>query len=83
MNPGEEMTHAKTHNRTGKRKRGDILHELWLSGALQQRVCGVQEKEVKLVRWAWDQIMPTLKASEDTGASTIGFCIGREREHSH
>ena len=66
MNPGEETTHAKTHNRIGKKKGGDILHELWLSGGLQQRVCGVQEKEVKLVRWAWDQIVPTLKTNEDT-----------------
>ena len=66
MNPREETTHAKTHNRIGKKKGGDILHELWLSGGLQQRVCGVQEKEVKLVRWAWDQIVPTLKTNEDT-----------------
>ena len=49
-----------------KKGGGDILHELWLSGGLQQRVCGVQEKEVKLVRWAWDQIVPTLKTNEDT-----------------
>ena len=66
MNPREETTHAKTHNRIGKKKGGDILHELWLSGGLHQRVCGVQEKEVKLVRWAWDQIVPTLKTNEDT-----------------
>ena len=66
VNPREETTHAKTHNRIGKKKGGDILHELWLSGGLQQRVCGVQEKEVKLVRWAWGQIVPTLKTNEDT-----------------